>query len=732
MTSDLIQSLEKCSLAEKKNGRAKCSEHSVWGHPEIHIRSWKFNEWDYFKDSVNLPTRARGLFTKGDKIVARGYDKFFSMDEVSYTKWSALESETKGPYYATVKENGCLVLIGGLGGKLIVTSKHSSGPHDGQGKNHALAGYHWVQKHLKMAGRSEEELAMELESQKLTAVGELCDDSFEEHVLAYPAEQAGIYLTGLNHNAAEFVTEPPSQVALWAEKFGFRKTEFLMQPTLEKLRLFLEESAQDGLWRGRGPVEGFVVRCKRLGADFFFKYKFEEPYHMYRQWREITMQYLSHEDDPESTLKAPRVVLKHRQSSTRYLQFAIAYLKQHPALHMQILHEKQGIIELREKFLESTDMSEDELLELGFNGIPKYVLEPVATLGCGKTTVAVALSELTGWPYVQNDSLSGKTKRAGFIRHLSEALNTSDVVIADRNNHMRRERQQLYDDLVEATSFRGYALRFVCLNFLPRGPTFESKRITRQRVVSRGNNHQTIRDFSEKMLDNVMKGFEGRFQSVNASLGPPDSLFDLIIDLDFIDTQFNISKILDSLDEKYGICSSNGLNIGEAMVKALSFKPTLPVVQAGQTKKFKLPPPEYFGIKIDSDSLKMLNLPPGWSTAELRPELHVTLAHYRGHRELWKEYRARFAAKLKSSTEDFIDLGVFTDVHLTELCWNDDSLAIRINSPLKCGNLHPHITISCRNGAEPIDSNTMLQDPSNTLQLNMTLRNQLVFAKRAS
>lgn len=730
MTIDLIQELEKCSLSEKKNGRAKCSVHQVWGHPEIEVKSWKFNEWDYFKESVKLPTRARGLFTIGDKIVLRGYDKFFSMDEVPYTKWDALEQETEGPYFTTVKENGCLVLIGGFEGKLIVTSKHSSGPHEGQGKNHALAGYNWVREHLKRAGRSEKDFAEELEANNLTAVGELCDDSFEEHVLAYPSEQAGIYLTGLNYNTADFATKSPDTVALWARKFGFNETEFLVQPSLQSLRSFLEKSAQDGLWKDRGPVEGFVVRCRRLGADFFFKYKFEEPYHMYRQWREITFQYLSHEGNPEATMNAPRVVLKHRESSIRYLQFAIAYLKQHPGLLTRIRDQKQGIIELRDKFLDSAGMSPEELLELGFNGIPKYVLEPVATIGCGKTTIAVALSELMGWPHIQNDSLSGKSKRTEFVKRLANALDSSDVVIADRNNHMRRERQQLHDDLVEATGFKGYALRFVCLNFLPRGPTKDTKLITRERVGKRGGNHQTIRDMSDILVDNVMKGFEGRFQVVDRNSGPPDSLFDLIIDLDVVNSDWSLQKIINSLEEKYNLGPQCTVNTREALEKAFKYKPVLPVAGNEPKKQEKLPPPEYFAIKIDPTFVHTIELPAEWRDAVLRPEFHVTLAHYRAHKELWKKYRTKFASQLKSSKKEIVDLGAYADVCLLELCWNDDLLVIRVSTPAECGNAHPHITLACRNGSQPKDSNAMLENPHSTRLLNVNLTRQVLFAKR--
>lgn len=66
------------------------------------VTSWKMSDHAYKQDPCPFPTRARGLFTErlspplveidGVKeeyrIVARGYDKFFSVDEVSWTKVS--------------------------------------------------------------------------------------------------------------------------------------------------------------------------------------------------------------------------------------------------------------------------------------------------------------------------------------------------------------------------------------------------------------------------------------------------------------------------------------------------------------------------------------------------------------------------------------------------------------------------------------------------------------------
>jgi tRNA ligase len=53
------------------------------------ITSWKMTEHMYFQANNKFPTLARGLFTEEvdgeERIVARGYDKFFNTDEVAWT-----------------------------------------------------------------------------------------------------------------------------------------------------------------------------------------------------------------------------------------------------------------------------------------------------------------------------------------------------------------------------------------------------------------------------------------------------------------------------------------------------------------------------------------------------------------------------------------------------------------------------------------------------------------------
>lgn len=206
---------------KKGDFSAKKSRFEVAGS-NIKVDSWKMQDWDYKK--ANLPTYARGLFTTKNsidqpEIVIRGYDKFFNHGEVRETEWENVEKNTRGPYELSVKENGCIIFISGLeDGTLLVCSKHSTGARADAELSHAIAGEKWVERHLASVGKSKKELAMRLRAMNATAVAELCDDDFEEHVLQYTPETAGLYLHGINLNLPEFATYPHHLVDRFADE----------------------------------------------------------------------------------------------------------------------------------------------------------------------------------------------------------------------------------------------------------------------------------------------------------------------------------------------------------------------------------------------------------------------------------------------------------------------------------------------------------------------------------
>ncbi|KAL8947536.1 MAG: hypothetical protein Q9222_006197, partial [Ikaeria aurantiellina] len=540
----MISALEACS---KKTGGGKKAMHSkkttfqIEASKGVSVDSWRFQEWDYKRR--DLPTYARGLFTYKRKdgtpeIATRGYDKFFNVGEVHETRWENVQERTVGPYELSVKENGCIIFISGLeGDKLLVCSKHSTGARDDADLSHAVAGERWVEKQLVQIGRTKTGLAQELRRRNATAVAELCDDTFEEHVLAYDEKAAGLYLHGINLNLPDFATYPGELVHQFADLWGFKKAEYVIKDDIDTMKSFLDGCAQTGSWNGR-DTEGFVIRCQRKEhggkgnfQDWFFKYKFEEPYLMYRQWREATKAVIAG--------RAPRFK-KHVKITEEYLLYARRQFAKDRNLSKEY-NKNHGIIAMRDGFLQERGLKGSDIIqqeEASDNrtatGVSKnVVLVPIASIGCGKTTVAVALTKLFEWGHVQNDNITGKQNRPKqFVTQVTNTLAEYPVMIADRNNHQKRERKQLIEDVSAIIP----DARFVALHYVhdPKSEMLPSiRKVTQRRIFDRGDNHQTIQAGSKSQKDiiAIMEGFLTRFEPCNAYASPDDS-FGEIINLD--------------------------------------------------------------------------------------------------------------------------------------------------------------------------------------------------------
>jgi tRNA ligase len=557
----LVQALE--SNTKKGAGKSSLSiRKATFKLPDGRtVDSWRMQDWDYKKP--NLPTYARGLFTRRNdrtgnwEIVVRGYDKFFNHGEVRETEWPNVRKNTKGPYELSVKENGCIIFIAGLDDEtILVCSKHSTGPGAGNvEKSHSQAGEEWVERHLALVGRTKADLAKRLRSMNATAVAELCDDNFEEHVLAYSPDIAGLYLHGINLNLPDFATYPHEAVDAFADEWGFRKTTYILENDIDKVKAFLDDVAETGAYDGR-DTEGFVIRCKSrpygsgLSApfhDWFFKYKFEEPYLMYRQWRECTRAVISG--------KQPRYK-KHKKITEEYLLYARKRLIADPKLG-KLFNQNHGIIALRDDFLKERGLTGADVIRQEIESgehtdvTMNVLLVPIATIGCGKTTIGMALYKLFGWEQFQNDNIAGKSNRPlRFVNEVAMRLSQSPVVFADRNNHQKRERSQFIQDVTHIVP----TAIFVALHWVhEKGNLEEIRTNLRNRVLTRGDNHQTIHadTKSRSEIVGIMDGFISRFQPLDKETSP-DCDFDLVIDLDpLASTRDNLETIISKLNEEY-------------------------------------------------------------------------------------------------------------------------------------------------------------------------------------
>lgn len=193
---------------------------------------------------------------------------------------------------------------------------------------------------------------------------------------------------------------PSETVDAFAEEWGFIKTPTITMNSIPDVKSFTDDIAKTGKWNGEA-LEGFVVRTHVVDADrstrdtrppyptgssFFFKVKFDEPYMMYRDWREVTKSLLSRGFDDA---KLPRSKLK-RKETRLYVDWVKREIKYNPGAFSEYMKGK-GIIATRERFLkwmETDDGKKDLVVESEVSRraqtFGKTIILTVAVPGCGK------------------------------------------------------------------------------------------------------------------------------------------------------------------------------------------------------------------------------------------------------------------------------------------------------------------------------------------------------------
>ncbi|PPQ91068.1 hypothetical protein CVT25_014736 [Psilocybe cyanescens] len=694
---------------------ARSSLYNAPADPSIQVRSWKMNEFKYYDIPSPFPTLARGLFSreiqedeegqagegdegakkKGKKhqIVIRGYDKFFNIGEVPWTTWASLESHTAPPYTLSLKSNGCIIFFAALTPtKLLVTSKHSLGPVEAAQVSHAQAGEGWLRKYLEKLGKKEEDLAAILWDKNWTAIAELCDDSFEEHVLGYPPEKTGLHLHGLNVRTKDFITMPHEVVDAFADDWGFIKTPTITLNSINEVKEFTTVCAETGEWNGE-QVEGFVVRthvtepptsgqnkgeasgngeesegCStptdsnnrspyKPGSSFFFKVKFDEPYMMYRDWREVTKMLLSSKNGldannlPKSKMKRPETKL--------YVQWVIREIKRDPTAFENYTKGK-GIIGTRERYLEwmKSDKGEEELKELekeeedgaasgsGSKAFEKTIIVPIAIPGSGKTAVSVALAHLFGFAHTQSDDIHVKKAGPAFIKNVKALLEKNDVVIADKNNHLVQHRQALRE---LAQKYRA-PVRLLALNWSIDKPPAMVHRICSDRVLDRADNHQTLRADSSAARSHE----EVIWMFINSAEELASKEVDEIVEMDIDDDlEQAVKRAVDGCVRVIGVPRPSDEKFAEALEVVKKYEPAVKKPDDPKTKKGQAEP-RYFGLLPEVDLVEILDerlmqddvdkdIRDFWVALKADDRItkrpHVTIVHRNGkekEHELWE------------------------------------------------------------------------------------------------
>ena len=228
------------------------------------ISSFNFTrEAFYHKRWDELTCKARGLFinTETEKIVARGYEKFFNINETRETKFEHLLVKFKNKHITCFKkENGFLGLLSLVNDELFFASKSTN---EGDYVN-------YFKNIFYKSGINEENLKSYLKEHDVTLLFEVIDIDNDPHIIEY-------ILLDIIHNEYEFKKEPYEEVVNLATLIGcYSKTIYKEFDNIKEFHKWYLETTDENNF-SHTDIEGVVVECD----DYMTKLKF--PY--YNFWK---------------------------------------------------------------------------------------------------------------------------------------------------------------------------------------------------------------------------------------------------------------------------------------------------------------------------------------------------------------------------------------------------------------------------------------------------------------
>lgn len=246
-----------------RNGEILCFENHITNEdfrssPLIKVKklksgaeSYNFTkEAFYGKEWNHLTITARGLFMLNEKVVARGYNKFFNIGENPQTDWDTL-LEKKGKVRAYLKENGFLGLLSYYEGKLRFHTKSTDeGSFAGYFKN--------IYYKLPINHDAVEEW---LKNNDYTLVFEVIDINNDPHIVEYDNDR--LVLLDAIKNDLEFSRIGYEELSEIAKLFNCEVKQLVNE--------FSSFSDFKNWLNGYNPVglEGLVLEC----GDYMCKYK---------------------------------------------------------------------------------------------------------------------------------------------------------------------------------------------------------------------------------------------------------------------------------------------------------------------------------------------------------------------------------------------------------------------------------------------------------------------------
>lgn len=217
------------------------------------ISAFNFNRGAFYDKVWNdITTKARGLFinTNTKEIVARAYNKFFNINEMSTTRINVLKNKFKFPVDVYVKYNGFLGILGydSETDSLLINSKSEI-----NGEYANIFKDILVEKEVDL-----EALKSFLKENKCSMVFEVISPEKDPHIIKY--EESEVVLLDVIDNTIEFNKKTYKELQEIANKFKLPVKEkvITLKNSQEFFNWYYEVTQDDYKYEGK-DIEGFVI-----------------------------------------------------------------------------------------------------------------------------------------------------------------------------------------------------------------------------------------------------------------------------------------------------------------------------------------------------------------------------------------------------------------------------------------------------------------------------------------
>lgn len=311
-----------------------------------HVSSFNFTRKAFWSKSFEneLVSTSRGLFVnnKTGEIIARGYDKFFNIDErgVQISKMDNIEEHTKAPYHCFEKENGYLGIMGydSETDSLFTASKSTP---EGE---FAV----WFREILNETVGENRLLSIKMDLKKLNAcaVFEVNDPINDPHIVEY--DKKHVVLLDVIKRDYEFTKMDYEHLKKIGEKWGVAvKNKGPVFPNFEAFKGFYNAVTSEDPFTTKKKLEGYVVEDKNGNMN-----KIKLPF--YNFWKEMrglkdkVVSSIKKEKnyDIEQLIENRPLLVNHKKQAFDFINWALNNKK------IEDL-EKGNIIALRNEYLVS-------------------------------------------------------------------------------------------------------------------------------------------------------------------------------------------------------------------------------------------------------------------------------------------------------------------------------------------------------------------------------------------